>query len=551
MTQETHYGWLGGLSIGKKFGSIILLFTAALGGMLFYTATTMQDQRLTTDVINLAGRQRMLNQRHMAEIFLTAQGTEADYAVTRGLLVETLHALTDGGAAPLGDGESMQLPPATTPAIREKLQEQARLLSAFSDQADAYLRGKSADQRQGLLELNAQIQTAANAVVGALQSQAEARITHMLQWEIGLGLLAALCGWGLSWFFVRKMTQALQHTKEVMQDLATDDADLTIRLPVTTQDEVDQLMEWCNVFIARMQRAIKTIGENSQALSGSSAELTQVSGQMGENAQETANQAGLVATASEQVNANVDMVATGAEEMSASIREIAQNASEAARVTAEAVQVAQGASSTIAKLGESSTEIGNVIKVITSIAEQTNLLALNATIEAARAGEAGKGFAVVANEVKELAKQTAQATEDIGQKIATTQSDAQGAVQAIEQVSEIISKINDIANTIASAVEEQSATTNEMGRNVGEAARGTSEIGQNIAYLATAAEGAKGSASAVQSAAQGLAQMAANLERLVGQFRYEDETQSSAGETDGAADVADPADRADEDVVQL
>ncbi len=170
--------------------------------------------------------------------------------------------------------------------------------------------------------------------------------------------------------------------------------------------------------------------------------------------------------ATEQVNRNLQTVATGAEEMSATIKEIAKNASEAARVASEAVKSAATTNATVSKLGDSSVEIGQVIKVITSIAQQTNLLALNATIEAARAGEAGKGFAVVANEVKELAKQTAKATEDISQKINAIQGDTKSAVDAIGNISGIINQINDISNTIATAVEEQSATTNEMSRNV-------------------------------------------------------------------------------------
>ena len=346
--------------------------------------------------------------------------------------------------------------------------------------------------------------------------------TAQARWLIIGAIAVALCvSLIVGFFLTRAISRPLTGLIGRLRDIAEGEGDLTQRIDVTSQDEIGQLGKWFNAFVAKVQLAMQAIGGNTQALAKSSEGLTQVSGQMGENAEETANQAGVVSTASEQVNANVDMVATGAEEMSASIKEIAQNASEAARVTAEAVQVAQEANSTITQLGESSTEIGNVIKVITSIAEQTNLLALNATIEAARAGEAGKGFAVVANEVKELAKQTSQATEDIGQKIATTQSDAQGAVKAIEQVSGIINKINDISNTIASAVEEQSATTNEMARNVSEAARGTGEIGQNIAHMASAAQGAKGSATEVQVAAQGLTQMADELQLLVDQFRYE------------------------------
>jgi methyl-accepting chemotaxis protein len=195
---------------------------------------------------------------------------------------------------------------------------------------------------------------------------------------------------------------------------------------------------------------------------------------MGSSAEETSSQATLVSAASEQVSKSVQTVASGTEEMTASIREIAKNASEAARVASGAVKVAENTNQTISKLGDSSTEIGKVIKVITSIAQQTNLLALNATIEAARAGEAGKGFAVVANEVKELAKETAKATEDISQKIESIQGDTRHAVSAISEINGVISKINDYQNTIASAVEEQTATTSEISRNVNEAAHGSS-----------------------------------------------------------------------------
>ncbi|NOT43824.1 MAG: methyl-accepting chemotaxis protein [Acidobacteria bacterium] len=255
--------------------------------------------------------------------------------------------------------------------------------------------------------------------------------------------------------------------------------------------------------------------EVAEALAAASEELTASSQQMGSNAGETAAQANVVSAASEEVSRNVQTVATGAEEMTASIREIAKNANEAAKVATTAVRVAETTNQTVSKLGESSAEIGKVIKVITSIAQQTNLLALNATIEAARAGEAGKGFAVVANEVKELAKETAKATEDIGQKIDAIQTDTKGAVEAIGQIGSIINQINDISNTIASAVEEQTATTNEIGRNITEAAKGSAEIAQNITTVAqTARSTADGSAEALRASAE-LARMAADLQALV------------------------------------
>lgn len=269
-----------------------------------------------------------------------------------------------------------------------------------------------------------------------------------------------------------------------------------------------------------IQRVLKEVGQNSSALAGASQELTAVSQQMAANAEETAAQAGVASAAAEQVSSNVTTVATAAEEMGASIKEIARNANEAAKVATAAVKVAERTNSTVAKLGESSAEIGNVVKVITSIAQQTNLLALNATIEAARAGEAGKGFAVVANEVKELAKQTAKATEDISGKIEAIQTDTKGAVEAIEQIGQIINQINDIQNTIASAVEEQTATTGEISRNVAEAAKGSSEIAQNVGGVAQAARSTTEGASDTKKSADELSKMALALQHLVGQFKY-------------------------------
>jgi methyl-accepting chemotaxis protein len=255
-----------------------------------------------------------------------------------------------------------------------------------------------------------------------------------------------------------------------------------------------------------------------ESLTASSRNLNSISQMMGSSAEETSSQATLVSAASEQVSKSVQTVAAGTEEMTVSIREIAKSAGEAARVASAAVKVAHTTNITISKLGDSSLEIGKVIKVITSIAQQTNLLALNATIEAARAGEAGKGFAVVANEVKELAKETAKATEDISQKIEAIQGDTKGAVAAIGQISSVINQINDISNTIASAVEEQTATTAEMSRNIAEAAKGTSAIVENIVGVATAARETSQGATNTQEAATELSILAGTLSRVASQL---------------------------------
>jgi methyl-accepting chemotaxis protein len=266
---------------------------------------------------------------------------------------------------------------------------------------------------------------------------------------------------------------------------------------------------------ADLGRVMEKVAANAQALGSAAEELSTNSQQMVSNAEETATQAGVVSAAAEQVSKNVQTVATGSEQMNASIKEIAKNAQDAAKVASTAVRAAEATNTTISKLGVSSAEIGKVIKVITSIAQQTNLLALNATIEAARAGEAGKGFAVVANEVKELAKETAKATEDISQKIEAIQSDTKSAVQAIGEISRVINQINDYQNTIASAVEEQTATSNEISRNVVEAAKGSAEIAQNITGVATAAQSTTSGANDTQMAAAELSRMAAELQAVV------------------------------------
>jgi methyl-accepting chemotaxis protein len=297
------------------------------------------------------------------------------------------------------------------------------------------------------------------------------------------------------------------------------DGDLTAALDVTGDDAVGQVAQALRELLATLRGSLGNIGGTADTLTSSSEQLTVLAQGMGDGASLTSDRAASASSASVQVSASIQTVATAAEEMTASIREIAKNATEAATVATDAVTVASEAQSTVASLGESSAEIGQVIKVITSIAQQTNLLALNATIEAARAGDAGKGFAVVANEVKELAKETAKATEEIGQRIEAIQADTAGAVGAIAKITEVIGRINDIQTTIASAVEEQTATTNEIARSVTEAAGGANGIAEDVTQVANAAADTRQGAHDTLDAATRLAEVATQLRSLVGAFR--------------------------------
>jgi methyl-accepting chemotaxis protein len=281
-----------------------------------------------------------------------------------------------------------------------------------------------------------------------------------------------------------------------------------------------------------MAHILRTIAKSSEGLTSASDELSHVSQQMGANAEETSTQAGVVATAAEQVSNNVTTVAAGIEQLTASISEISKNAVKGAHVVGSAVKVVKTTNTNIAKLGESSKEVGKVIRMITMIAEQTNLLALNATIEAARAGEAGKGFAVVATEVKELARETAQATQEISQRIETIQSDTDAAIEAINQISKIINGVNDTQTMIAAAVEEQTATTSEMSRGIAEAATGSLEIAKNIAGVAAAAQQTSAGTEGSFKAAEELAHMASDLQTLVGNFKIETQAEDNQGTTD-------------------
>ena len=393
------------------------------------------------------------------------------------------------------------------PAVREKRFEDCEPIMAKLRQC--YLDCAAAATELGAAgkEHCAKVETASSLLVAS-------RMNYMM----GIGISVCIFVILVSFITSTAIINPLRETVKVLDRVS--EGDLRTRVQIRSRDEIGQIGRALNRAIENMSNMLRAIAVNTVNLNESSTQMSSVSQSLGLNATETSDKANAVSRVSTEINRDINTVATAVDQMSTSIVEISRNAGEATRVAAEAVQVAEQTNRIVRKLGDSSTDIGNVVKVITTIAQQTNLLALNATIEAARAGEAGKGFAVVANEVKELAKATAKATEEIGQKVEAIQSDTQGAVGAITQISTIIDHMNDIFNTIASAVEEQTATANEISRSVGNAAQGSTGITTNISGVAEAARRTSDFADGTKSSSNDLEQMARQLRLILDKFQF-------------------------------
>ncbi len=357
---------------------------------------------------------------------------------------------------------------------------------------------------------------AATADAVAAQSEREAN-TAIVQ-SILIVAIALIVSIFLALVAAGILRNQVHHVRRVTDALA--EGDFTVECGLESRDELGQMGKSLDKATAELRQTMARVAGSAIQVAESSQSLAAGREQVVASTRDVSAKADMVNASASEVSRNLTDVSRGSEEMTASIREIAHSTTEAARVGQQAVEAASAANDQIARLGVSSQEIGNVVKVITSIAEQTNLLALNATIEAARAGEAGKGFAVVAGEVGELARETAKATEDIARRVDAIQGDAQGAVTVIGQIAEIVQSINEFQSTIASAIEEQTATTNEMGRNVADAAGGAENIAGGISSVAESAVTSVQVLDKVSDAVNELNQLSADLTERVSSFRF-------------------------------
>lgn len=514
-------------SIKTRLAALVCFFVAVLGGLVVLSQTSSTTTRTNAVIDNVAGRQPMLVERYLKEVILVSNGYVADPEGTRDDLESTAAALLNGGKvlAVQGNDSEVVIPRAKDRLVRAKLQEEQKLIGEFVTVCEQIRTSKpgTAQYQALIVKAEAMSHLVANVghdAVGRATLVAEAASSAAARRLGFLALFGAIVGSCVGWLLIRSILGVLRRLAPVYRRLA--EGDLTATIPAEGGSELSAMGLDLTRMVEKLRGTVSTIDGAAANLASSSAQLARSSADSQHSAEENLSGATRAAQSIQVARATADRVAQQVGNVRTSTKEIATNAATANRVADDATSAAASITETVERLGRSSSQIGDVVSVISSVAKQTNLLALNAAIEAARAGEAGRGFAVVADEVKTLAAQTAAATADIGNRIAVIQADIDDTAVVSQRIVSVINEIRECQRAIAHAVETQTSSATDIDSEAQQLVKESQTIADEVQTMTSAAAtNAELAGKSGHSAAE-LAAMAGTLQEVVGAFRYRD-----------------------------